>query len=176
MKKEEFITAAQNIITGERENQYGSTTATHTRIAKYWSTYLDTEITPDDVAMMMVLLKVARTQGGGLNTDNYVDAIGYAAIAGEIASTPNTPVFVGNKSIKFATVKDAMEFMTFAQGTMLNHGILSVADVYNYYNITPETDDAFNRTHGWSKKFDKLYVTSSPLGGFMVTLPEPENW
>ena len=33
----------------------------------------------------MVLLKIARTQAGSHNIDDYVDACGYAAIAGEIA-------------------------------------------------------------------------------------------
>ena len=33
----------------------------------------------------MVLLKVARTQEGQHNIDDYVDACGYSAIAGEIA-------------------------------------------------------------------------------------------
>ena len=40
-----------------------------------------------DVATMMVLLKIARTQAGSHNVDDYVDACGYAAIAGEIADT-----------------------------------------------------------------------------------------
>lgn len=176
MKKEEFINQAEKILVGERENQYGTTYDTHKRIAEYWSTYLDKTITPDDVAMMMVLLKVARTQGGGVVVDNYVDTIGYAAIAGEIATTPPTPIFVGNRSLKFDTLKDAMEFLTFAQGRMLNHDMLTVGDIYDYYNINPESDDEFNSSHGWSKRFDKLYVSASPLGGFMVTLPEPEHW
>ena len=32
-----------------------------------------------------MLLKIARTQAGSHNIDDYVDACGYAAIAGEIA-------------------------------------------------------------------------------------------
>jgi hypothetical protein len=34
---------------------------------------------------MMALLKIARTQAGHHNIDDYVDACGYSAIAGEIA-------------------------------------------------------------------------------------------
>ena len=33
----------------------------------------------------MNLLKIARTQAGKFNLDDYIDAAGYAAIAGEIA-------------------------------------------------------------------------------------------
>ena len=38
------------------------------------------------VATMMALLKLARTQAGKFNSDDHVDACGYAAIAGEIKS------------------------------------------------------------------------------------------
>ena len=34
----------------------------------------------------MTLLKLARTQAGKFNLDDYIDACGYAAIAGEIAN------------------------------------------------------------------------------------------
>jgi Domain of unknown function (DUF6378) len=34
---------------------------------------------------MVVLLKIARTETGSFNIDNYVDATGYAAIAAEVA-------------------------------------------------------------------------------------------
>lgn len=46
-------------------------------------------ITADQVALMMVLLKVARTKTGGLNIDDYVDMAGYAGVAGEIIGTFN---------------------------------------------------------------------------------------
>jgi Domain of unknown function (DUF6378) len=42
-------------------------------------------ITPHDVALMMMLLKVARTAGGTFNLDNYIDAAGYAGIPAELA-------------------------------------------------------------------------------------------
>ena len=42
-------------------------------------------ITAADVAIMMILLKISRsTQGEKFNIDNYIDMVGYAAIAGEI--------------------------------------------------------------------------------------------
>ena len=42
-------------------------------------------ITAEDVALMMVLLKISRhTQGTKNNLDNFIDMCGYAAIAGEI--------------------------------------------------------------------------------------------
>ena len=43
------------------------------------------DITAQDVAIMMILLKVSRSnQGKKFNLDNFVDMAGYSAIAGEI--------------------------------------------------------------------------------------------
>jgi hypothetical protein len=45
-------------------------------------------ITAEDVALMMVLMKISRnTQGKKNNLDNFIDMCGYAAIAGEINDT-----------------------------------------------------------------------------------------
>ena len=43
------------------------------------------ELSLKDVALMMALLKIARTKLGEHNKDDYVDLVGYGAIAGEIA-------------------------------------------------------------------------------------------
>ena len=54
-------------------------------------TYTDKKLQPmanisaEDVALMMVLMKISRnTQGKKSNIDNFIDMCGYAAIAGEI--------------------------------------------------------------------------------------------
>lgn len=39
---------------------------------------------PDDVAAMMMLLKIARIATGEPKEDNWIDAAGYAACGGEI--------------------------------------------------------------------------------------------
>ena len=41
--------------------------------------------------MMMALLKVARA-AAGIKADNYVDLAGYAACAGEIDASKDTPI------------------------------------------------------------------------------------
>ena len=38
---------------------------------------------------MMALLKVARTKAGDYDQDNYIDLIGYSALAGQLASKLN---------------------------------------------------------------------------------------
>ena len=66
--------------------QHGEPKVAHTRIAAFWSAYLDHPITAHDVAIMMILVKVARTKNGTINLDNYVDVAGYAGVAAELVS------------------------------------------------------------------------------------------
>ena len=64
---------------------HGNKKINHDNIAKMWSAYLDRDISGRDVALMMVLLKVARTKAGSHNTDDYIDMVGYSSIAGELS-------------------------------------------------------------------------------------------
>lgn len=75
---------AESIINGARNEAYGTPEDNFKRIASYWSSYLGKEVSAHDVAMLMILLKVARTQSGTGSMDNYVDIAGYAACAGEV--------------------------------------------------------------------------------------------
>lgn len=86
MKQQDFLNAAADCVCKSREEQYGSPEDSFEMISKLWSIYLDREISPEDVAVMMALLKIARIAGGKFKADSYVDAIGYLACAGEIAS------------------------------------------------------------------------------------------
>ena len=74
-----------DVITGERQQQYGSPEDVFRRVAELWSTYLDTGVSPEDVCHMMTLLKIARMRSGEPHADNYIDSIGYQALAAEIA-------------------------------------------------------------------------------------------
>ena len=85
MTKEDFLNIARDIITTERRNDYGEAENTFSEIADMWTAYLQTNVKPEDVAAMMVLMKVAR-MSHGYKADNWVDIIGYAALGGEIAS------------------------------------------------------------------------------------------
>ena len=79
----EYLETAVKLITGPRAKDYGDKIQNHCNIAKLWSAYLDKEITAHDAAVMMALLKVARTKFGAPTEDTYVDAAAYMAIAGE---------------------------------------------------------------------------------------------
>ena len=85
-KRAEILKEAEKCICGQREQDYGSPEDNFTIIAGLWTAYTGTTITPLDVAMMMVLLKVARIKNGGGSGDSFVDICGYGACGGEIHS------------------------------------------------------------------------------------------
>ncbi len=84
MNRTEILNHANQIINGERQEAYGAPEDNFEKIAAMWSIYLDADITPKDVAAMMILLKTARVASGQNVTDNWVDIAGYAACGGEI--------------------------------------------------------------------------------------------
>ncbi len=83
--------SAANLVAGSRAKAHGDALINHKHIASLWNAYLNERITPGrkitarDAALMMALLKIARTKSGGLNLDDYIDLAGYAGCAGEIA-------------------------------------------------------------------------------------------
>lgn len=86
MTRSELLDEAKSIVCGDREQDYGSPENSFHRIAEFWGTYLNQQITPVDVAAMMALLKLARVADGHGKTDNWVDLAGYAACGAEIES------------------------------------------------------------------------------------------
>lgn len=94
MKREEILETAAKIVTGGKNKQYGEPEDNFAVIAEYWSTYLSQHnggravlLTPMDVALMMVLFKLGRlTTARAVTLDSFVDAAGYVACAGEIAT------------------------------------------------------------------------------------------
>jgi hypothetical protein len=83
MRTRDYLDKAIKVVTGQRQHDYGNKYENHKNIADLWSAYLETEISPHDVAICMLLVKVARLKHRKTE-DCYVDMAGYAAIAGEI--------------------------------------------------------------------------------------------
>lgn len=82
---------AASIITGDRDKQYGGPEENFERISKIWSVILNVPITREDVAMMMVGLKVARyANKSGFQPDTWVDIAGYAGCGYEVGLLENT--------------------------------------------------------------------------------------
>jgi hypothetical protein len=79
---------AASLVGGQRAKDYGDKTENHQRIADLWNYWLDSKfgkITAYDVAIMMLLLKVARLMHTPGHSDSHVDIAGYASIAEEIS-------------------------------------------------------------------------------------------
>ncbi len=73
------------MILKERGLQYGPEEACFDRIAKLATIVLNKEISPYDIAMIQVCLKLGRLQEARTLKDNYVDSINYMAFAAQFA-------------------------------------------------------------------------------------------
>lgn len=92
MKAQQHLDEAAGLIGGDRARQHGDVRALHEQVAQLWTAYLEPQRVPlaapleaRDVLAMMALLKLARAQHGDFNRDDYVDALGYVALAGQVA-------------------------------------------------------------------------------------------
>ena len=91
MNTTEILKKTEKLVSKDREDKHGNKIINHENIARLWSAYFQNKykiniiVLPEDVANLMTLLKIARTQAGKHNLDDYIDACGYSAIAGEIA-------------------------------------------------------------------------------------------
>lgn len=75
----------------QREGAHGDKGQTFRMIAAMWSAYLGAEVSPADVAQMMVLLKVARARcGDRAHADHYVDQAGYVACTADLLPESHT--------------------------------------------------------------------------------------
>lgn len=98
MNRQECLNKALEIVSKDRQNDYGLPEKNFGVIANYWNTYLDSRgikgtITGFDVAAMMSLLKIARIASSPAKEDNWVDLAGYAANGIEVASPTGTVIF-----------------------------------------------------------------------------------
>ncbi len=102
---EELLAKALETVGGDRRDVYGSPKENHQRIAWLWTVYLmekgktgEFEIGPVDVAIMMMLVKIARLIATPGHFDSLVDVAGYAAIAWEMVGAPSE-YREGNRSL-----------------------------------------------------------------------------
>lgn len=90
---EKTLKTALELTGGDRAKQHGDKRQNHQNIADLWNAYFADKLikspsepfAPIDVAIMMILVKVARTKSGTFNLDNFVDIAGYAGVAAECA-------------------------------------------------------------------------------------------
>lgn len=81
------LDTAKQYVTKDREATHGDMEDNFQSIGMLWEQYFDYgwSFSPADVAVMMALLKIARLKSNKHNPDNYIDACGYMACAGELA-------------------------------------------------------------------------------------------
>lgn len=88
MTRKETLERAEQCVCGQREGEYGTPEDNFGTIAELWSVYLGHNVTAQDVAMCMALLKIARIKSRNAPADSFVDLAGYAACGAEIAFPP----------------------------------------------------------------------------------------
>ena len=99
MTREEALKATYHIVCEDRNGQYGEPEDSFRPIARFWETYIaercvspgaEVTITPADVAVLLVLMKVGRYATAiEPKPDTLLDMIGYATCAVEITSEPS---------------------------------------------------------------------------------------
>lgn len=77
---------AREAVLDDRGETHGGIHENFGQTAAFWSDYLGADVTPTDVAVMMVLMKASRQKCGSEDPDHYTDMAGYAAIANGLAN------------------------------------------------------------------------------------------
>ena len=83
MNGEMLLQHAAGVVEKRREH-YGEPTALFDHIAKRWSLVLGAKVTPAQVALCLVDLKLARLVRDPSHLDSIVDVAGYAACLREV--------------------------------------------------------------------------------------------
>lgn len=73
---QQLLIEANNIVSGSSQQQYGDPRENFQRIANGWTTIFDVAVTPEQVALAMMWLKITRELHQHKH-DNLVDIIGY---------------------------------------------------------------------------------------------------
>lgn len=75
-----LLADATRAVMGDRQDAYGDPETNLGRIAQLWGAWIGKDLSGHDVAVMMVLVKLSRASHTH-HRDNYVDGIGYLALA-----------------------------------------------------------------------------------------------
>tara|TARA_R110002020_G_scaffold473399_1_gene702577 strand:- start:63 stop:629 length:567 start_codon:yes stop_codon:yes gene_type:complete len=79
---------AESLVSGDREEEHGEFWKNAYLTSRLWQGYTGWDIQPEQVPVMLALLKIARSVGArqqeSSGKDNFVDACGYLALAAEL--------------------------------------------------------------------------------------------
>jgi hypothetical protein len=77
-ERQSILLKAEELINGQRNRDYDHPLDNFQRICDMWSTILDTEVTPEQHALCMIAVKIARLMHSPQHYDSIVDIAGYA--------------------------------------------------------------------------------------------------
>ena len=162
MNKAEVLERGIELITGDREKNYGSTHTNFSRIAALWSVVLDHDVDAHQVALCLAQLKVARLIETSDHEDSWCDGVGYLAIGAELATElPADGVSGGFEGPNVPKVGDWIsteeELASLPVGSQL--GIICLRQ-----------DRASNSTDAFWQKYPDGWA--SPEGGGVGTIPD----
>lgn len=89
LDRNKIVEEIRQTVCNDRQDQYGQPEDSFALIAKFWSDYLDINISSEDVAILMSLLKIARIKTGQFKPDNFIDLAGYAVCGLSVAEDSN---------------------------------------------------------------------------------------
>lgn len=93
LPRQSLLREAYDITSSDRNSAYGNPEDNFANIAAYWNNYCQQrfkvalDITPQDVAHFMILMKMARLATNTSHRDSLVDIAGYAACAEDCRSS-----------------------------------------------------------------------------------------
>lgn len=82
--REDTLMEAKRVVSHDRNQQYGGPEENFGVIANMWSAFLGIKIQAHEVAVMEILIKVARARVSPEKWDHWVDIAGYAACGAEV--------------------------------------------------------------------------------------------
>lgn len=81
----QLLDGAKGTVVDDRGDTHGHPRENLQHTADMWAAYLETDVSPTDVAMCMVMQKISRQKKGKPVEDHYEDMDGYASIGGALA-------------------------------------------------------------------------------------------
>lgn len=91
LKRMDSKQKAEELVNGKRQADYGHPKVNMKRIARIWSGILDMEVTPEQVALCMVGLKLARLVSSPDHEDTQVDMLGYLKVLQRLLDPDDQP-------------------------------------------------------------------------------------
>jgi hypothetical protein len=89
MERQDFFDELA-VILADREDQYGAPAQLFDEIARIWTVILSFEIEPEQVALCMVGVKLARLSHNWSHADSIRDIAGYVAILSKLVNEART--------------------------------------------------------------------------------------